>query len=91
MIKPNLTNFTYFIEKPKQVIHKTKIQIQEELNLYLNIGLLMIIIIGLYYLYRRYKTKEEHEKNTKLKLQKFDNYLKEHIINDMLTTQNNNT
>ena len=91
MIKPNLTNFTDFVEIPKPVIFKTPQQIQQGINWYLNIVVVLVIFIGGFYLYQRYKYKEQHEQETRVKLQKFDNYLQEYYINDMLTKQNNNT
>lgn len=92
MIKPKLTNFADFIEKPKPVILKTRYQIQQEINWYLNIIIFLVIIIGCYFLYLRYKFKEFHEQQTKEKLQQFDNYLNEFYINDMINqSKNNNT
>jgi len=91
MIKPNLTNFADYVEKPKLVIPKTPRQIQQGINWYLNIVVLLVIFIGGFYLYQRYKYKEQHEQETRDKLHKFDNYLQEYYINDMLTKQNNNT
>ena len=91
MIKPSLTNFADFVEKPKPVIPKTPKQIQRYVNWYLNIVVVLVICIGGFYLYQRYKYKEQHEQETRDKLQKFDNYLQEYYINDMLLKQNNNT
>ena len=85
MLKPNLTNFADFIEKPKPVIPKTKVEVQRNVNWYLNILVLLVITIGCIFLYRRYKYKEQHELETKEKLNQFDNYLNEYYINDMLT------
>jgi uncharacterized membrane protein YukC len=90
MIKPKLTNFADFIEKPKPVIPKTKYQVQKEINWRLNILLFMVICIGLYYLYKKYKEKEQHQIETIQKLKEFDNYLQEKIINDMVDINNNN-
>jgi hypothetical protein len=90
MIKPNLTNFTDFIEKPKPVIPKTKYQIQQSINWYLNIIVGMVILIGGIALYLRYKYKETNKLVTIEKLQKFDAYLQENIINEMLETDKNN-
>lgn len=92
MLKPKLTNFADFVEKPKPVIPKTKYQVQKEINLYLNIIVFLIIVIGLYYLYQRYKYKEYHEKQTIQKLKEFDEYLNEFYIDDMINkSKNNNT
>jgi len=91
MIKPSLTNFADFVEKPKPVIPKTPQQIQQGINWYLNIIVVLVILIGSYYLYQRFINKGKHEQETKDKLQTFDNYLQEHTINDMLSKQNNNT
>lgn len=91
MIKPQLTNFTDFIEKPKPVIPKTKYQIQQSINWYLNIIVCLVVIIGFVTLYLRYKHKEINKQETMQKLQDFDAYLQENIINDMLQTNNNNT
>ena len=46
MYKPTLTNFADFIEKPKPVIPKSKYEVQSDINMYLNIALLMVIVIG---------------------------------------------
>ena len=91
MITPSLTNFADFAEKPKPVIPKTKVDIQQDINWYLNIFILLIIIIGSIYLYQRYKHKGQHEQETRKKLREFDEYLNEYYINDMLEKQNNNT
>jgi len=91
MIKPQLTNFTDFIEKPKPVIPKTKYQIQESVNWYLNIIVFLVVIIGFVCLYLRYKHKELNKQETMKKIQDFDAYLQENIMNDMLQTNNNNT
>lgn len=84
MYKPTLTNFADFIEKPKPVIPKSKYEVQKDINMYLNIALLLVIVIGGLYLYHRFKYKKDREEETKLKLQEFDNYLNEYYINDML-------
>ena len=84
MIKPSLTNFADFIEKPKPVIHKTKYQVQQVINWYLNISISLVILIGIYYLYQRYIFKEFHEQETKKKLDQFDAYLQEHTMDDMI-------
>ena len=68
MIKPSLTNFADFVEKPKPVIPKTPKQIQQYVNWYLNIVVVLVICIGGFYLYQRYKYKEQHEQETKEKL-----------------------
>jgi len=91
MIKPCLTNFADLVEKPKPAIPKTPQQIQQSVNWYLNIIVLLVIFMGVFYLYRRYKYKEQHEQETKERIKQFDNYLNEYYINDMLTKQNNNT
>ena len=90
MIKPSLTNFADFIEKPKPVIPKTPKQIQQSVNWYLNIIVVLVILIGGFYLYQRFRNKEEHEQDTRERLKQFDNYLQEHTISDMLAKQNNN-
>ena len=90
MIKPTLTNFTDFIEKPKPVIPKTKYQIQESINWHLNIVVGLVLIIGFIALYPRYKHKETNKLITMKKLQNFDAYLQENIINEMLQENNNN-
>lgn len=92
MIKPKLTNFADFIEKPKPVIPKTKYQVQQEINWYLNISISLVIIIGIYFLYQRYKFKEYHEQLTQQKIKQFDEYLNEFYIDDMIKqSKNNNT
>ena len=84
MYKPTLTNFADYVEKPKPVIPKTKFQVQQEINWYLNVIIFLVILIGIYYLYQRFKYKNDREEETKQKLQDFDNYLNEYYINDML-------
>ena len=84
MITPSLTNFADFVEKTKPVIPKSPKQVQQDVNWYLNIFVIMIIITGSIYLYQRFKTKAHREKETKHKLQQFDTYLNEYYINDML-------
>ena len=91
MLSPKLTSFADFVEKPKPVIPKTKVEVQRDINWYLNILVLLVIIIGSIYLYQRYKYKEQHEQETRKKLKEFDEYLNEYYINDMLEKQNNNT
>ena len=39
MLKPSLTNFNDFIEKPKPLKPKTKTEIQKDINWYMNISL----------------------------------------------------
>ena len=84
MYKPTLTNFADFIEKPKPVIPKSKYEVQRDINMYLNIALLLVIVIGGIYLYQRFKYKSQHEEETKEKIKQFDEYLNEYYINDML-------
>ena len=84
MITPSLTNFADYVITPQPAIPKSKGQIQHEMNTYMNILLGLVIITGIYYLYRRYITKDEREEETKHKLRQFDNYLQEYYINDML-------
>jgi len=90
MIKPSLTNFADFVEKPKPVILKTKVEVQNDINWYLNILVGLIVVIGGIYLYYRYKYKYQHEQETKKKLQDFDNYLNEYYVNEMLTPHHDN-
>jgi len=90
-MKPSLTNFADFVEKPKPVIPKTKVEVQQDINWYLNIIVGLIVVIGGIYLYYRYKYKDQHEQETKKKLQDFDNYLNEYYVNEMLIKENNNT
>ena len=88
MLKPSLTDFTDFIEKPKPVKVKTKFQIQQDINLYLNIALFLIIIIGAMVLYYRGKHKEEKKQLASNKITQLDDYMKdymeEQIIHSML-------
>jgi len=88
MNKPKLTNFTDFIEKPKPVIPKTPKEIKNEINLYLNIALFLIIIIGSGVLYYRYKYKEQEKELTNLKLNKLDDYMADYIIENMINNKN---
>jgi hypothetical protein len=84
MNKPKLTDFTDFIEKPKPVIPKSHKEIKNEINLYLNIALILIIIIGAGVLYYRHKYKEQTNELTKIKLQNLDDYMDDYIIQDMI-------
>ena len=47
MLKPSLTNFSDFIEKPKPVIPKSKYEIQQDINWSLNIIVILIVIIAI--------------------------------------------
>jgi hypothetical protein len=89
MLQPKLTNFVDFIEKPKQYFPKTKHQVQNDINWYLNILIFLIILIGSMCLYNRYKTKEVRHKTAVHTIQKFNEYIDEYNINNMLSSQNN--
>ena len=94
MLKPNLTDFTDFIEKPKPVKIKTKYEIQKDINLYMNLALFLIIVVGVVILYLRGKTKDERQQQATQKIAEFDDYMKdymeEEIIHSMLDQQNYN-
>jgi len=84
MIKPKLTDFTDFVEKPKPVIFKTRYQIQQGINFYMNIALFLIILLGGLVLFYRGKGKSEREKKAKHKLSELESYMNDYIIHNML-------
>jgi len=84
MNKPSLTNFIDFVEKPKPVIPKTKHEIQSDINFYLNICVFLIIVMGSYALYYRFKYKEIRKEQALKSIKQFDTYLNEYYINDLL-------
>ena len=86
-MEPKLTNFADFIEKPKPVIVKSAFEKHREYTVYLNITLLMMICLGCSLLYLRYKHKEARKQETKETLLKFDNYINEFIINEVIENQ----
>ena len=90
MIKPSLSDFSQFADKPKPVKFKTKFEIQKEQSLYMNIILLLIVVIGFIILYYRKKYKTEREDKAKEKIQHLEDYMNDYIINDMLKQQNYN-
>ena len=94
MLKPSLTDFTDFVEKPKPVKIKTKYEIQKDINLYMNIALFLIILIGVGILYYRGKYKQERELSAQKKITELDDYMKdymeEQMISSMLNQQNYN-
>lgn len=94
MLKPSLTDFTDFVEKPKPVKIKTKYEIQKEINLYMNIALFFVILIGIGFLYYRGKHKQEREQIAQKKITELDDYMKdymeEQMISSMLNQQNYN-
>lgn len=90
MIKPSLSDFSQFADKPKQVKVKTKFEIQKEQSYYMNIVLLLIVVIGFIILYYRKKYKTERETDAKEKIQHLEDYMNDYIINSMLKQQNYN-
>ena len=90
MIKPSLSDFSQFADKPKPVKVKTKFEIQKEHSLYMNIVLLLIVVIGFIILYYRKKNKTDREKAAKDKIQNLEDYMNDYIINNMLKDQNYN-
>jgi len=90
MIKPSLSDFSDFVEKPKPVIRKSLIDIQKEQSMYMNIILLIIVGIGIYYLYYRIKDKEKREKQAQQKINELDDYMNDYLMNTMLEQQNYN-
>ena len=84
MIKPSLTDFTRFVEKPKRVIPKSTFEIQKDKNVYMNIALLLVVVIGFTFLYYRKKNKKQNEEHAKQKITQFEDYMNDHIINGML-------
>jgi len=88
MIKPSLSDFTVFADKPKPVKIKTKFEIQKEKSSYMNIVLLLIVVIGFIILYYRKKYKTEREKTAKEKIHHLEDYINEYNINNMLKEQN---
>ena len=89
MLSPKLTNLSEFIDPPKIIVPISTKDIQGSVNWYLNILLFLVLCIGAYILYYRYKYKEYHEDLTRLKIKELDEYLQEHAINDMLSQNNN--
>ena len=79
MYKPALTNFADFIEKPKPVIPKSKYEVQSDINMYLNIALFMVIVIGGIYLYQRLNEKKLNELKKQNTIIGFHQYVKEKI------------
>jgi hypothetical protein len=90
MIKPSLSDFSQFADKPIPVKVKTKFEIQKERSLYMNIVLLLIVAIGFIILYYRKKYKTDREKAAKEKIQHLEDYMNDYIIHDMLKQQNYN-
>ena len=90
MIKPSLSDFSQFADKPKPVKIKTKFEIQKEQSYYMNIILLLIIVIGFIFLYYRKKYKTERETTAKGKIQHLEDYMNDYLINSMLKEQNYN-
>jgi hypothetical protein len=90
MIKPSLSDFSQFADKPIPVKVKTKFEIQKDLSYYMNIILLLIVVLGFIVLYYRKKNKTERETTAKGKIQHLEDYMNDYIIHDMLKAQNYN-
>jgi len=90
MIKPSLTDFSIFADKPIPVIIKPKFEIQKDQTFYMNIVLLLIIVVGCVILYYRKKNKSEREKLAVDKIKHLEDYINEYDINNMFIEQNNN-
>jgi hypothetical protein len=90
MIKPSLSNFSVFADKPKPVKVKTKFELKNEQSYYMNIVLLLIVVIGFIILYYRKKYKTERETLAKEKIQHLEDYMDDYIIHDMLKEQKYN-
>ncbi len=90
MFRPKLSDFSAFVEKPKPVKIITKYDIQQNINFYMNLVLFLIILLGCLVLYYRGKYKLDREKQAKETITKFENYMNDYIISDMLDKQNNN-
>ena len=58
MIKPHLVDLNQFKPKPPKPIIETPQEIQSKKNWYMNIVVIGVIILGCYFLYRKYKYKE---------------------------------
>ena len=58
MIKPHLVDLNQFKPKPPKPIIETPQEIQSKMNWYMNIVVIGVIILGCYFLYRKYKYKE---------------------------------
>jgi len=84
MIKPSLSDFSQFADKPKPVKVKTKFFVKKEHSYYMNIILLLIVVIGFIILYYRKKYKTDRETDAKEKIQHLEEYMNEYIIHDML-------
>ena len=79
MIKPSLTNFTDFVEKPKPVIPKSKIEIQKDTNFYMNIALFLVVTIGFIILYYRNKYQTETKQKARKTIENFEDYMNDYI------------
>jgi len=90
MIKPSLSDFSIFADKPKSVKVKTKLEVKKEQAYYMNIILLLIVVIGFIILYYRKKNKTEREEKAKEKIKHIEDYMNDYIIHDMLKGQKNN-
>ncbi len=90
MIKPSLSDFSQFSDKPKPVKVKTKFEVKKEQSYYMNIVLLLIVVIGFIILYYRKKYKTDRETTAKEKIQHLEDYMNDYIIHDMLKQQNYN-
>ena len=88
MLKPSLTDFTDFIEKPVKPMSKT--EIQKNTNLYMNIALFLVVIIGFIILYYRNKYKTESKQKAQQTISHFEDYMNDYVTHSMLEEQNNN-
>ena len=89
MIKPSLSDFSDFVEKPKPVI-KSKIDIQKEQTMYMNIILVLIVGLGIFYLYYRKKNLDKQKKEAKEKINQLDDYMNDYLMHNILEQQNYN-
>jgi cbb3-type cytochrome oxidase subunit 3 len=84
MLTPHLSDFSDFVDKPKLVITKSTLEIQQDKNLYMNIALLLIVVIGFTLLYYRKQNKQANEEYAKQKIVQFEDYMNDSIIHGML-------
>jgi len=90
MVKPSLSDFSDFVEKPKPVIIKSKIDIQKEQTMYMNIILVLIVGLGIFYLYYRKINLDKQKKEAKEKINQLDDYMNDYLMHTILEQQNYN-
>jgi len=59
MIKPHLVNFAEFVPKSSPSIIKSPKDIQSSVNLYMNVVVIGVILLGCYFLYHKLRSKDQ--------------------------------